>query len=145
MQTRSLIEALTRLADFVNVAGAKKDAKEVRELGEFFESYKDKAVGEALQDVKHLLAEQCREKLKPYLDKLTSAGVDEAKFGQAINLIEKDRSLVKEDAIALAKAYTSRSKNWKSKKDALEAIKKKFAEDLYQASKMKIVREYKAG
>ena len=51
----------------------------------------------------------------------------------------------KDDVDAIAHAFTGGRVKWSSRKAAVEAIRKKFAERAYQQSKMRIVEKYKVG
>lgn len=80
---------------------------------------------------------------------LLEAGTNKSPFDIAHGALDKDKSVDKELADAIAHDYinTARDinarKSWKTRKAAIDAIRNKFEERAYQQSKIQIVEKHK--
>jgi len=145
MSVKKLLESLDGLGAIVEAAGAKKAADGLRTLKGLFGGDSNRPAAEALDELRDVLDSEKLAERGAYLKRLVDAGTDEVKFNSAIDELEKDKRMGKEGVDAIAHGFTGGRTKWPSRKAAIEALRKKFAERAYQASKMRIVEKYKVG
>lgn len=145
MSVKKLLESLDGLGAIVEAAGAKKAADGLRALKGLFGADSNRPAAEALDELRGILDSEKQVDRGAYLKRLIDAGTDDVKFNAAIDELDKDKRMDKEDVDAIAHGFTGGRTKWPSRKAAMEALRKKFAERAYQASKMRIVEKYKIG
>jgi hypothetical protein len=92
-----------------------------------------------------LIAEQKNLACAEYVERLNHAGTDNVVFEPVVAGLAADKSINKDDMDVIAHNYTLGRRKWKNRKAALDAIRDRFNERAYHASKMKIVERYKVG
>lgn len=73
---------------------------------------------------------------------LRSAGTDEAEFVKALTALRDDKSITPETLYSIAHQYIGGRTKWPTRKAAIEAIKTRFIERGYQASKMELLKNF---
>jgi hypothetical protein len=71
-----------------------------------------------------------------YIQKLDSVGTNSNDFDAVFSEIQRDKSIRKPEADAIAAAYTKGRRTWPTKREAFEAIETTFRDRAYQAVKM---------
>jgi hypothetical protein len=145
MSVKKLLASLSGLGAIVEAAGAKKAAEGLRALKGLFVGESDRPAAEALDELRNVLNAEKPAEREAYVKRLVDAGSDDAKFNTTVDELQKDKRMDKEDVDAIAHAFIGGRTKWPSRKAAVEALRKKFAERAYQASKMRIVEKYKVG
>ena len=143
MNLKRMRDAIGDAAKLVGAAGSPAAANDLKAIGGILDGPDDLPADVALQELETLLAAAKRLARESYAERLTRAGTDKAAFDDVHAALDKDKCISKEDANSIALAYTLGRHRWPTRKAALEAIRKKFAERLYQESKMRIVERSK--
>ncbi len=145
MIVKKLLDSLTGIASLLDAAGSKKVAADVRSSTQLFPSKTGGNADHALAELRELLSQEKATLVSAYVARLGEAGTEDAAFNAVYADLSADKMIGKDEADAIAHAYTGGRKSWPSRKAAVDAIRKKFVERAYQESKMKVVRNYKVG
>jgi hypothetical protein len=149
MKIKRLLDALEGIAALIGAAGSKNAATDVRAIKGLLERDPERNVDDALNDLRQLLNSEKRLVAANYGKKLLEAATDKSTFDAVHSALEKDKSVDKETADAIAHDYINTAgdsnarKSWPNRKQAIVAIRKKFEERVYQEGKIRIVEKYK--
>lgn len=75
-----------------------------------------------------------------HIGTLRSAGTDEAEFVKALTALRDDKGISNETLYSIAHQYIGGRTKWPTRKAAIEAIKTRFIERNWQASKMELIQ-----
>ena len=137
MDTTELRAVLKRAAALFRSAGAKRETKSIEAVESLIEASGDRTVEEFVEKTQAALSEPPLASLSipEIVERLAAAGTDRSKFNALYKQIQ-GRDFDKEKTFNVAARFTgARSTTWKSKPKALQAIKSKFDERVYMASK----------
>lgn len=143
MNLKRLRDIIADVAGIVGASGARQSAEDVRALTQALDGPDERAADEAIDELESLISQEERLRREAHIKRLLEAGTDKSSFEAVFAELKNDRRVLKEDADAIAHAYTKGRKKWPSRKAALDAIRKKFVERAYQESKMRIVEKSK--
>jgi len=118
-------------------AGAKRPAADLRKVRDILDEDNQQSVEAFVAETKALLSQPLLHELsaEEVAKQLRSAGTDEAKFARLFREL-RSKSFTKDKVIEVAALFTGGSTTWKTKPKALDAIRTRFEDDVYQASKM---------
>jgi ribosomal protein L12E/L44/L45/RPP1/RPP2 len=133
MRADRLIRAIQDIRSILGAAGATAAETDFEKLEEFIDGHGDRDLDELLGEVRAKLdpAQKKQGAIAQHLDRLKSAGFDEAKFHAALQAIKNDKALDKDDVLQIAKAYGVIRISGKSKPSYIESIDKYFYWRLY--------------
>jgi len=145
MSLKELRSALIDLASFAHAAGGARAAADIRKIEQILNGDESTSAATALEELSNLIAEHKATVQNEYIANLIESGADVTKFEEIHSLISQDERLDKADLDIIAHGYTRGRTKYKSRATALSSIRDRFEERAYQASKMKIVDQYKVG
>lgn len=137
MDIVELRAALRRAASLFTAAGARKQTRSIEAVDSLLEASGDKCVEEFVEKTRAALKEPPLGALSvlEIVERLAVAGVDRSKFAVLYKQMQA-RSFDKDKLFEVAARFTGGLKtSWSTKPKALRAIKSKFEERAYLASK----------
>ena len=137
MDTTELRAALKRAATLFKAAGAKTHAKSIEAVEHLIDASGDRTVEEFVEETRAALSEPPLASLSvlEIVERLAGAGTDQCKFNFLYKQMQA-RDFDKEKTVEVAARLTgAKTTTWRSKPKALQAIKSKFEERVYMASK----------
>jgi len=145
MTLRDLQNTLSDLARFANAAGGKKGGADLRLISGILTGDDDLPAEKAVEELSSLIEEFKQEIREAYTERLTLAATSFDQFEPVLAELAANKLMEKDDTDKIAHAYIGARPKYKNRKAALDAIKDRFEERVYQASKMKIVERYRVG
>lgn len=142
MKANELKDALRDLASVLQSGGAKQGAEDLRAVSKRLNGDETLSAKHAIDALEAELTAPASDSAKPeagppklatqrHLKALNEAGLDAGAFKAAFDAVTTDRTLLKDDVIALMKNYASAHIRAKTKKAALEEIKREFSRRQY--------------
>jgi hypothetical protein len=145
MTLRDLQNTLADLARFADASGGKKGGADIRTISGLLAGGGDLPAEKAIEELSSLIEEFKQEIRQAYTERLTLAATRFDEFEPVFAELTANKLMDKDDMDKIAHAYIGARATYRSRKAALDAIKDRFEERVYQASKMKIVERYKVG
>lgn len=144
MSVKKLIDALQDVGSIFAAGGAKTQSRNFGSFINAISRHENEAASTYLQGLRSVLAKTTK---KPgaqaqadvvafYTEKLNAAGTDEHAFRSILARLNKDKTVRKPEMEAIAAAYRGGQSQWRTKKDAAQAIMTFFNERAYEAVKM---------
>lgn len=137
MDIMQLRAALRRAASLFKATGAKAQAQSIEAVERLIGETGDRTVEEFVEKTQNALKEPPLGSLSvlEIVERLAIVGTDQAKFGALYKQMQS-RGFDKNKVLEVASRFTGARKTaWSSKPKALQAIKLKFEERVYLASK----------
>ena len=137
MDIAELRAALKKAAAVFRGAGARAQAQSIEAVDSLIRKSGDATLEEFVERTKEALQVKPLAELSAaeVIELLADAGTDAAKFNLIFLQLEA-RSFSKDKALEIAARFTGgRKSSWSSKSKALQAIKSKFDDRVFQASK----------
>lgn len=133
MRADRLKHSIQEIRSILAAAGAAAAEADFGKLEEYIERNGDRDLDELLSEMHGKLdpAQSKQEVIAQHLDRLKSAGLDEAKFRSALQAIKSEKTFGKDDVFQIAKAYGVIRISGKSKASYIESIDKHFYWRLY--------------
>ncbi len=103
------------------------------QLEKYIDLHGDRDLDELLEEIREKLDPAIRkhQDINRYVERLKSAGHDEAKFHAALQLIKNDKAIDKDDVLQIARTYGVIRISGKSKPSYIESLDKHFCWRLY--------------
>jgi hypothetical protein len=147
MNVAELRRALEEAESILSSAGAKTPGKDLKAFLAILNGRDDQDVDAFFAELRQRLGASSATPKKPtrvaeedtvqrYFQRLNDVGTDKAAFGVIFADLMKDKSVLKEEADAIAHRFTGGRSQWPTKSDALTAISEWFEDKSYQAVKM---------
>lgn len=138
MKATELKSLLENLAELMRAGGAKRSAEDVVLLTDRIDTSDNKSATQAIEKLEAELSAEAAEPvniaIQRYVDGLKEAGRDEAKFDKIYARLHDDRSIKKDDAIAVMRGYVGQQLRVRTKAQAFEEIQRQFSKLLYDAN-----------
>lgn len=137
MNIKELRSLLDRAGAMLVGAGAKRASADLSKVRNILDGDDQQSVEAFVAETKALLSQPPLHELsaEEIAKRLRAIGTDESQFARLFAEL-KSKSLSKDKVIQVAALFTGGSSAWKSKNKALDAIRTRFEDDVYQASKM---------
>jgi len=145
MTLRDLRNTLADLARFADAAGGRKGGADLRAISGLLTGNDDLPAEKAVEELSLLIEEFKHEIRQMYIERLTLAATSFDQFEPVFAELAANKLMDKDDVDKIAYAYIGARTKYRNRKAALDAVKDRFEERVYQASKMKIVERYKVG
>jgi hypothetical protein len=145
MTLRDLQNALSDLARFADAAGGRKGGADLRAISEVLKGDGDLSAETSIEELSSLIEELKEELRQSYAKRLAEATPSFDRFEPVFAELTANKAVDKDDMDKIAYAYIGARTKYRNRKAALDAIKDRFEERVYQASKLKIVERYKVG
>jgi hypothetical protein len=150
MNVKELRAVLEDAEGILTAAGARGPSKDFRTFLELLQGRDDQPVAEFLAELRERLSgrqvaahpqpkEPDEDVVAYYVRHLHEAGTAKHVFDGVFSDLSSDRRVGKDEADAIAHAYTGGRDRWPKKSEALRAIEDWFTDGTYQAAKMKQV------
>ena len=150
MHVSELSLILKQMQDCYDTAGAKAQANDFERMIEILGGHESETVEDFVCNLRPKLEKKSPRKQTPqaqpdqttvnrYVTLLNGAETNQEAFGKAFEKLKCDSKIRKREIDAIANAYVGGSNRYKSKKVALESIKKKFVQQVRFEGKMNIV------
>lgn len=144
MSVKKLIDALQDAASIFAAGGAKTQSKGIENFLSALRRHESEDASRYIGRVRTALTQPEKAARPPaggevvdyYLGQLNAVGTDESEFRALLARMNKDKRLRKPEMDAVAASYTGGRSQWKTKKDAAQAIVNAFNERAYEAVKM---------
>jgi hypothetical protein len=138
MDIADLSRILKRTAAIFRSGGAPEQAVALDAVQDLLETSGNPTVEEFVRTTREALKGLADVSPTEIANRLTAIGTDQSEFEQLLKQLG-DRQIDKAKAIAVAVLYTgARESMYKSKPKALAAIRQKFEEEVYHASKTRM-------
>ncbi len=142
---RNLRDALTDIEKLAKAAGGKKTSVDIAAIRDLLNGEDDASVGDSIAELRNLIEVHKAEVQNAYVQQLIDAETDFILFNTLHARLSADKTIEKLDMDVIACKYTNGREKWKNRKLALDAIRDRFEERVYQAGKMDLIKEYKPG
>lgn len=146
MNVKELRQVLEEAEAILAASGATAQTKNFKLFLELFKGRDDQPVSQFLAELKLRLCPPTSDTVElpkinepvveRYVQRLRDAGIDNNIFDNIFSELLKDKQISKEDADAIAHRYTKGRDRWPTKAAALQELKTRFGERVYQAAKM---------
>lgn len=130
MRASELGDTIRRIGDVIGAAGRSAAQQDFERVADLLAEYGETDVETALVEMRRAFAsDAARDRetaVGSHSETLLAAGLDEARFKTALAKIEADKTLSKDDVIAIARTYGVIRMNGRSRASAIESIEKHF-------------------
>ena len=133
MRAEQLKDVLDEVKSIFSAAGVTAVEKDIALLADYVASHGSRELDDVFAEMRDRLDPAGKKKLASlrHIQALRDAGMDEARFSEALTAIKSDRTLDKGDIAQLAKDYGVIRINAKSRDACIESIDKYFYWSLY--------------
>jgi hypothetical protein len=150
-EVRFVQKSLEEVARVLEAAGKKTPTRQVQAVIDLFAASDSDTIETFLNALRERLEPKPKTKstsakklntdaIDQYVQQLRAVGTNKSAFDTLFAQLSNDKNIRKDEAVGIARAYTGRAK-WKSKQDAIAAIKTQFDEQAYDEVKMRQVEK----